>query len=282
MRAQMRGRAQSGEHQDLRRVQRTRGQNHLGPRPDHLDLAAALEFHPGRAAVLDHHPARQPAHDLQVAALQRRAQIGIGRRPAPPLPDRRLHGAEALLLAAVVILRRRIARLLARLDEGIEQRVVARAAGDVQRPRMAAPLGLAHAPALVAVPGLHPLEIGQHIGKAPAIGALLGPMVIIARMPAHIDHPVDRGRPPDHLAPRRRQHPVVQMRLRLRAQAPVVHLHVHRIGERRGHLDEGARIAAPEFHDDHLLARLAQPVGQGRSARARADDDVIRFHVAPQ
>ena len=45
-------------------------------------------------------------------------------------------------------------------------------------------------------------EPGQHIAPSPAGQAELTPAIIIGRLPAHIDHRVDRGTAADHLAPR--------------------------------------------------------------------------------
>ena len=103
-------------------------------------------------------------------------------------------------------------------------------------------------------------------------------MVEVARMAAHIDHAVDRGRAADHLAARRRQHAAAEMRLRLAGKAPVVEAHVERDRQRRRHLDQRPDIGAAKLDDDdRMLAVFRQPVGHGRAGRAGADDDEIRF-----
>ena len=276
MRRQMARIANARQHQQLRRVDRRGRENHLCRRRNHLDPAAALDLDPGRAAVFDHHFPRQTAQHRAVAAFLCRPQIGIGGRPALTFENRGLHRAKTFLLLAIVIGGHRIARLLPRRDKGVEQRVLARPAADVQRPFVAAPGRIA---AIMApVPLLHPLEIGQNIGIAPARRALLGPMIIIARMAPHIDHAIDAGRSADHLAARCGQPPPVQMRFRLRLKAPVVNPHIHRIGQRARHLDERPDIAAAMLDHDHAFARLGQPVGHRRAARARPHDHIIRPH----
>ena len=120
---------------------------------------------------------------------QCRPQVGIGRRPTAAFVDRLFHRAEAFLLLSVVIARDLIARLRARIDEGLKQRVVARAACDVQWPVCAAPFGVAAVACVV--PCFHSFEVGQHVRIGPACSALISPMIIVARVAAHIDHAVD-------------------------------------------------------------------------------------------
>ena len=136
--------------------------------------------------------------------------------------DRLLHGAEAFLLGAVIVLRQLEASLRASLDKGRVERILAGAALDVKRAVRAAPAALA------AMRVLHALEIGQDVGKAPAGRAGLGPVVEVAGVAAHIDHAVDGGRAAQDLAARRGKHAAAEMRLRLGGKAPVVEAHIHR------------------------------------------------------
>jgi hypothetical protein len=269
---EMRAGADAREHQELRRVDRGGREDDLAPGRDGLRGLAAADHDARGAALADHHPLGEAAQDLHPARPQRRPQVGVGRGPAPPAPDRRLHRAEALLFLAVVILGRLETRLPAGLDEGVVERVGARAARHVQRAVGAAPRALA------AVPAFHALEVGQDVGIGPAGRAHLGPGVEIAGMAAHVDHAVDRGRAAEHLAARHHEAPVAEMRLGLGEVAPVVAGHVHRKAERRWHLDEGARVRAAEFEHQNRVAGLAEPVGKRRTGRACADDDEIGLH----
>ena len=206
--------------QDLRRLH--------GPcREDHFAVGADLAGHPALAfghfhahglALLDQH-ARHHAggNDLQVGPLfLDRAQIGKGRAPAAALEDRTLIAAKAFLVGAVEIFRYRIASFLARIDEGLVDRPGKRAFGHVQR--AAAAMEVIR-PALIA---FRLAEIGQHIGKAPALQAHLAPEVIVARMPPDVDHPIDRGGAAPALAARPVEAPVFHMLLRLGEKAPVI------------------------------------------------------------
>ena len=210
---------------------------------------------------------------VEVGALQRGFEVGVGGRPAAALPHRLLHGAEALLLAAVVVPGGLEAGLPAGLDEGVIERVLPPTAGDVERPVRPPPAHLAF------VARLQAQKIGHHVGVGPAVGALIGPMVVVARMAAHVDHAVDGARPADDLAARAGQLPPAEMRLRLGPIAPVVTAHVHGNAERRRHLDQRARVGPAELHhQDRVVAVLREPRGHGRPGRARADDHEIRLH----
>ena len=150
------------------------------------------------------------------------------------------------------------------------QRVGASAPGDVKRAFGAAPAGLP------AVAALHPLEIGQHVCIAPAVGPLVGPMVEVFGMTADVDHAVDRRRAADHFAARADQLPAAEMRFRLRSVAPIVMRHVHRVGQGGRHLDQRPHIGAAVFQHQHRVrAGLAQARGHRRSRRAGPHDDEI-------
>ncbi len=141
---------------------------------------------------------------------------------------------------------------------------------------------------------LHPLEIGKHVAIAPAAGAHLLPGVVVLGVAAHIDHAVDRRGTANDLAARRHEAAIIEMRLRLRCEAPVVALHVHRIGKGGRHLDQRPPIGAAIFEDeDAVLSVLGKPVCHDGTGRAGSNDDevVIRhslsgpiflFSVAPR
>ena len=213
------------------------------------DSAASLEGDPGRERVRD---------DLEVAAFHRRAQIGVGGRPAHAVPHRHVEGAKPLLPLAVEVGADRIAGLTARLDEGVVERVAFEAARRRERPAVAA-IGVG-----AAAKALGAAEVGQHVSISPALRALLFPALEIERMPAHIDEAVDRGRAAQNLAARAVHAPAVEMRLGLAAIAPIVGLRVHRDRERRRHLDEG------ETGRIRRIRAQGRSIGGPRSAGRRA------------
>ena len=185
-----------------------------------------------------------------------------------------LHRAKALLLFAVVIAGGFVSGLTPRLDKGLNQRVVPLAPRHMQGAIGAAPRRIAAVTAIV--PRLHPFEVGQHIRIAPTMRARLGPMVVIHRVAAHIDHAVDRRGPANDLAARTGQTTTAQMRFGVRPIAPVITAHVHRIGQGGGHLDEGPRIGAAKFQNQNGIGSvLGQAIGHSASGRARADNHEI-------
>ena len=239
---QMRGGSDTRQHQQLGRVEGGGGEDHLAFRPDGFDAAAARDFHADRAPLLDHDAAGEGADQIAIRSFQSRFQVGVRRRPTPAFPHGHVERSKAFLLLTVVVAGDRIARLAPGLDEGAGEGVAPAAAGHVKGTAPAAPRGIAAVPPVVPV--LQPLVVGQDVGIAPAVRAHLGPGVEVAGVAAHVDHAVDGGRPADHLAARGDKDPSAQVRLRLGLQAPVVAAHVHRIGQRARHLDEGARVGA--------------------------------------
>ena len=184
--AKMLGRSDPRQHQKLGRVDRRGGDDHLAPGANDFDARPRFNLDPDGAFAFHHHLAGKTTRDLDIAARHRRFQIGIGRRPAPTFPDRRLHRTKAFLCLTVVVGRHRIARLLTCLDEGVEQWVAAGTAGNMQRP-----VGAPEFRTRSAVRIFHPFEIGQHVRIGPTIRPHFGPGVIVAGMPPDIDHAVD-------------------------------------------------------------------------------------------
>ena len=149
----------------------------------------------------------------------------------------------------------------------------------MQRPVDPAPARITAMPA--RVPAFHALVIWQDIRIGPPPRAAFLPMVKIHRMTAHINHAIDRRRPANDLAARTGQPPAPQMRFGLRLVAPVIHLHVHRVAERRRHLNERPRVRPAVFNHDHAPPRRGQPVGH-RAARAACSDNYkFRLHHIP-
>ena len=131
------------------------------------------------------------------------------------------------------------------------------------------------------MPMLHPLEIGQYVGIGPTRSPHLGPMIKIAGMAADIDHAIDAGRSAQYLAARGSEHAAPQIRLGFGLKAPVIAGHVHRITQGRWHLNERPGISAAMLNDQHLTARLGQPVRNGTARRPSPDNHIISVHHTP-
>ena len=120
------------------------------------------------------------------------------------------------------------------------------------------------------------LEIGQHVGPAPADVSKLPPSVIVQRMAADIDHTVDRGAAAQDAAARIFQHPPVEARLRLGSVAPIRAwmVEVEEIPDRN--MDPGMAVLAASLQQADPDRRIRrQPIGQHAARRARAHDHVV-------
>ena len=190
--------------------------------------------------------------------------------------DRAVELREALLLSPVDVVRQRIARLLHRLEERVEQRRHRRAALEHERPARAA----VHVGAREA--RLHALEVRQAVREVPVAHAVVcGPAFEVERVAALEDHPVDAARAAEHLAARVVDAAVVHVRLGLRLVHPVVALVPDRERERSRHVDERVPdvVGTSRFEHEHGRGRIrAQAIRERGARRAAADDDVVVRH----
>ena len=109
-------------------------------------------------------------------------------------------------------------------------------------------------------------------------------MIVVGRLAAHIDHGVDRARAAEQPAARPIHAPALHRRLRRRLVAPVVS-RTGELGDAGRHAHKKRSVRAAGLEQQHFgFGFCRQPVGQHRTGRARADDDVIvsRFrHLLP-
>ncbi len=167
-----------------------------------------------------------------------------------------------------------VGQRIARRGGGLHQGVVQQAAGvdghDVQGAVAAVVL------ARTAPAGLHLLEVGQHVGIAPALAAHLPPSVVVARVAAHVEHAVDRGRAAEQPAAGQVEGAVVEIGLGLGDVTPVVLGVQHGAQEAQRHPHIGMVVLAPGLDEQDLAALvLAEPRGQNAAGRTGADDDVV-------
>ncbi len=187
VRPKLRRRSDSGELEQLRRVDRAARQDHLAPRGHQMLGAAFAIGDADRALALpqDMGGERVRFH-AEIGPRHRRLEIGIGRAPAAAAMDGHVHAPKAFLLRAVDVVGQRIARLLRRIEKGGVERVLQPAITGVES-ALGAAIGIT---ALVARLGA--TEIGEDLGKAPAARALFLPAFEIHRIAANIDQSVDR------------------------------------------------------------------------------------------
>ena len=269
-------RTDAGQHQQLRRVERTGGQDHFLARPHPAGLAALAVFHAhGGLAVHDHPGGEGVGLNVQVGAVHGRLEVGHGGGTAHAVAHRHVHAPEAFLAVAVVVFGVAVAGLLAGLDKGAVERVlhvVAVAGGETT---LVAAVGIATVDAVLA-----PFEVRQHVLVAPAGGAQFFPFLEVAGATAHVYQTVDRGRAAQHLAARLVQAAALEAGLFLGMKAPVVALHVHGNGEGGGHLDKDGVVAAAVFQHTHrMVTAFAEPVGERGAGGAGTDDHIIELGV---
>ena len=128
---------------------------------------------------------------------------------------------------------------------------------------------------------LHPLEVRQAVRVVPLLHAGVGgPALVVQRVAALEDHPVDARRAAEHLAAGVVHPPRIEVRLRLGLVLPVVEAVPDREHQRRRHVHEHvpAPVRPPRLEDEHARRGIgAQPVGEHRAGRPAADDhDVVQ------
>ena len=200
--------------EDLRRQVRARRDDDLAlgaeleqlaqPRADDADRAGAVEEHAVGVHV---------GLDREVRAVHDRVQVGDRRAAAPAVARRELVPAEAVLARAVEVLAGRQAARRRGVEEGLRQPGARERVRDAQRPADAVVLGGA------AHVVLRAQEVGQHVVPAPA---QLGPLVVVGRVAADVDHRVDRRGAAERLAARQVDAAIVETRLVAGAEVPVV------------------------------------------------------------
>ena len=268
-------RADARALQQRRRTDRAGRKNDFPPGHDLRGLAPAGDLDPDCTGAVEQDTLRQhPGNDLQVRALARRCEEGIGRRLPSPAGDVHLHRAEALLLVAIIVLGHRVAGLLTGGDKGIIERV--------QQPVIAIANADFATPAAIAVlpktRALEALVVGQQAGVVPALRAGLFPLVQIARTAANEGHAVDARRTAEHLAAWAVHDPAVQPRLGVGPVAPVELVLGHGDGQRRRHLHENRPVAAAELqHGDPDIRVFGQPGCHDGAGGTAAHDYIVKF-----
>ena len=238
--------------------------------------AAVLVLHADSPLALEEDPGHERAgHDLEVGAVHHGVEVGPRRRQPPAVPDVAVEGGEALLPVAVDVIGAGVAGLLAGAEERLEERVRGRTA--LEREGAVVPTERVAGIGREAV--LHPVEVGQAVRVVPGLHARVGrPALVVQRVPALEDHPVDAARTAEHLAAGVVDPAAVHLRLGLRLVLPVVEAAADREGEGGRHVDEDVPggVVATRFQDEHGAGRVGrQTVGQGGTGGAASDDHVV-------
>ena len=271
----------AGELQQLRRIVGAAGEDHLAAGAHGHVLAAA-----SADAVGDADGAlalKQQFRDVgacahrDVHALAGRMQERRGGADAAALVDGALGVGDAFLDGAVVVGVARDAEADGACDEGFAERMEPVDVGDGEGAVAAAEGRVRLA---VAEPPLHALEVGEHVGVAPAAVAELRPGVEVHALAAIVDVAVDGAGAAERLAARGEDAPPAGPFARLHAVEPVHTPVVEGLDEAGRQVDEGMPVAGPGFEHKHGRGSvLAQAVGQHAAGRTGADDHVVEgFH----
>ena len=257
--------------QQLRRVERAAGDDHLGIGVRRVGRAALAVFHAHGAPAGKQHTRRQRVGgDREIGPPLCGLEIADRGRPAASVLGGELEIAGAFLGGAVEVVVARVACLLRGLDEGLAQRVRLAHIGDSERPA-AAVHGVGATLLVLGAP-----EKGQHVFEAPAFVAELAPVVVVLVLAAHIEQAVDRARSAQHLAARLDDLAVVELGLRLRLVEPVDLGIVEQLAVAERNVDPNVAVAAAGFQQQHAVAAgRREAIGQHAAGRARADDDVV-------
>jgi hypothetical protein len=182
----LRRRPHTRQHHDLRRADRTGRHDDLTAATGRALNAILLPAHAGGALAIKQQTFDQTAgFQPQILPAQDRFKEPARRRPAPPalLVDVEIAGAR--VVAGVEVLHRRNAVLRRRLAPDVDD--IPANAGKFDAPFTADAVVLARPEKIVFVL----LEIRQHVVPRPAGQAELAPVIVVAGLPAHIDHGVD-------------------------------------------------------------------------------------------
>ena len=271
-RLQMLGRADARQQQQVRRMEGAAGQQHLGLGADVEVAAIAPHPHAHGAAIVHQNLARLGVREhRQVRAVQVRGQVGLGCAAALSIDVGDLVLEAAVLLCAVVVRAARHALVFAGLQKGLVQLAWRTQVHHVQRPALAVKVV---ADVFVVLPAD---EMRQHVAVAPAHIAQAGPVVVVRRIAAHIQHGVDRAGATEGPPARLVAAAAVHLRVALAFQAVV---QLARLGHDRHHprrhLDQRLVVRPASLHQAHAGGRvLAQAGRQHAAGRASTDDDVV-------
>ena len=282
--------AHARQLQYLRRPHGPGAQQHLAPGLHGAAHALLHQLHPAahRQAVVSRRE-QQAAHlrtgpHRQVAALFADGpQKRLGRIPTPAAALVHLEIAHAQVVATVEVGHRRNALLLRRQRKRV-QHVPAQAlllyppftAVAVQRGKSLGILvgGLRRIQPVMVFVGA---KVGQAMLPTPGLVARgFGPLRVIIRLPAHVDHAIDAGAAAQGFATRVQQRPAIQPRRRVGAVAPVGARVVDAVQVTHRNVDPRIVVRPARLQQQNTAAFIrTEPVGQQAARGACADDDVV-------
>ena len=265
--------AHAGELEQLRGVDRPAAEDHFAG-IDRVTAARPLVVDADRPLTLEPDAGHQgEGADGEVLPVPDRVEVGPrGGEPAAAV-DVAVEPREALLPVAVHVVGEVVAGLDRRAEERVEERVGRRAPLELERAVAAAPVvGAGQAV-------LHPLEVGQAVEVVPLLHPRLpAPSLVVERVAALEDHPVDAARATEYLAARVEDPPAAQVRLGVSLVLPVVEPAADRERQRGRHVDERVDpvVRPARLEDEDAGVGVGrEAVGEGAASGTATDDDVV-------
>jgi hypothetical protein len=263
--------ADTGELEQMRRADRACAEDHLAARHGGLLGSGDARFDADGAAVLDQHALHlRERCDAQVGPVAHRLQERLGGVHADAAALRHVEIGDAVIVATVEVGHARDAGRNGCIADGVQDRPMQALALDAQF--AAGAMGLVGTvDEVLMLP-----EQRQHIVPAPALVAELAPLVIVARLAAHVDHAVDRGAAAQNLAARIVDGAPAEALLSLGLEAPVSARIPHAIEIADRDVDPEEVILAAGFQQQHRDLRIGgEPIRQQAAGCPTADDDVV-------
>ncbi|CDK41084.1 hypothetical protein BN903_7 [Halorubrum sp. AJ67] len=263
------------EHEQLRGVDRAGAEDHLLARAGAAGPAVLSVVDAGRMAVLDGHRRHLRAGlGGEVRAVEGGLQVRVGRAVAFSVLLRDVVQADALLCRPVEVVVPVVARRGGGADERLGGGPRRGLFGDAERSVRSVVRRSSRAEAL------RPLEVLQHRVVLPPVVAQFGPVVVVGRVAADVDHRVVRRAAAEGLAARPVQLPAAAVLLRLGVVLPV-RRGLEQLRERRRNPDVPLVVRLARFEQQHGRLRvLCEPVREDAARGPGTDDDVVvlAFH----
>ena len=246
------------QFQQLRRIDRTAREDHFAVGTHAVrPLASDVFNRTGPAALESDAGCERMGPHLEVGPAHGGSQVGVRGAASPAPAHRHVHAAKPFLLISIHIVGMRVTRLAGRRQPRRMQWIAEAAVSGLQLALSAAIFVAAFLPMFGAP------EIRQNVAIRPTRRTRCAPSLEVLGVAADINQSVDGGRSTEHLAARGMHAAPIQVRLGLRVVEPIVLLHVHGDGQRRGHLNEDGAIRSSVFQQQHAASRVgAQAIRQ--------------------
>src|SRR5690554_3051922 len=278
--AEMIGRANAAEHEDLRRADGASRKNHLGGSAINLALSVLDDLHAGGATVFDDD------------ALGMRVEDD-GQVRKVLAADEALRGAMTHAVCAGHLVEARCELLGAvEVTVGFDPKIVGNRLGERFRNGADLILGMTSDVNLTVAAvvfiravlvALMPLEVGKDVVVAPAFASEACPLVVVRTMAAEVEQPVDRAASTEDLPPGVGDPAVVHMLLRNGAITPIdLRLELIDLVDQGDHagLPQHLGVVGAASLDQKDAVRggmLSEARREDTTGRAGAHDDIIKF-----